>query len=326
VKIAILGAGAMGSVFGGHLSLAGHDVTLVDSWREHMEAVRSDGLVLERPGDSPLVARPAAIADPAELAPVDAVIVLTKGYATQEAAASIAHAVGPGTWVATVQNGLGNDRVLADVFGPDRVVPGTTTVGAEVIGPGRVKMSAMTADGTAVTQLGSPRTADGLPDGVSDLAQVLTDAGLPTKAIADPDVVIWTKLSMAACIGPLTAAVRLTIGDVWQNDAGRALVRDMFEEVVAVAHAEGVGIDKAEVWDHLNFTLDNVGDHYSSMAVDVMAGRRTEVGTFCLEVARRGQAHGLPVPRCLTVGQLVQVVEAAAAAQHHHEGRETANA
>src|SRR5262249_12600339 len=145
MRIAILGAGAMGSVFGAHLALAGHDVTLVDVWREHMEAVASGGLELRRPQGESTVVPMGAVHEPARVQPVELVIVLTKTFAGPEALRSIDHALGPETWVATVQNGLGNDRRLAEVIGPERVVPGTTTVGAEQQEPGIVTMSLATA-------------------------------------------------------------------------------------------------------------------------------------------------------------------------------------
>jgi 2-dehydropantoate 2-reductase len=322
VKIVVLGAGAMGSMFGGHLARAGHEVTLVDPWREHMEAVAAHGLRLERPGQAPLHARPAATVDPALAPEADLLLVLTKGYAIAEAAESITHAVHAGTWIVTVQNGLGNDRALAAVFGPDRVVPGTTTTGAEMVGPGVVAMSEMTAEGTAVTQIGSPRGAPSLPDGVVAVAAAFTDAGLATQAVEDPDVVIWTKLGMAACIGPVTAAIRRTIGDVWESPEGRALIEAMFAEVIAVAQAERVSVDPIALWDHLVYTLDRVGPHHTSMAVDIMSGRRTEVESFCLEVARRGRAHGLDMPICETIGRLVKVVETSPEPELHQHANQ----
>src|SRR3954468_18846932 len=99
MRIAILGAGAMGSVFGGRLALAGHDVTLVDVWREHMDAVARHGLTISSSSGETLRAPPRATSDGAELEPVDAVIVLAKGYATRDAALSIEHAVTADTWV-----------------------------------------------------------------------------------------------------------------------------------------------------------------------------------------------------------------------------------
>ena len=310
MKVAILGAGAMGSVFGGHLGLAGHDVTLVDVWREHMEAVAADGLDLRRPDGTSVIVPLRALHAPSLLAPVELVIVLTKTFAGAEALRSIEHALTDRTWVATVQNGLGNDRRLAEVIGPERVVPGTTTVGAEQSGPGVVTMSRATAARTSVTHLGPPRTGNPLPDGVKEVAATMTAAGLPTEALDSADLVIWTKLALAGPMGPVTALLRRTVSDVADDEHAFALVRAMFEEIVAVAHATGVPLEEDAAWEHALKTFQEVGPHTTSMAADVLARRRTEIDAFCGEIARLGAEHGVPTPVNWVVGEALKAVEA----------------
>jgi 2-dehydropantoate 2-reductase len=310
MKVAILGAGAMGSVFGGHLALAGHDVTLVDLWREHMEAVAANGLDLRTPDGTSLIVPMTAIHDPSLLEPVELVIVLTKTFAGAEALRSIQHALTDGTWVATVQNGLGNDRRLAEVIGPERVVPGTTTVGAEQSSPGISTMSRATAARTSVTHLGPPRTGAPLPHGVKDVAATMTAAGLPTEALDSADIVIWTKLALAGPMGPLTALLRRTVSDVIDDEHGSALVRAMFDEIVAVAHATGVPLEEEASWEHALKTYRDTGPHTTSMAADVLAHRRTEIDAFCGEIARLGAANGVETPVNRVVWNALKAVEA----------------
>jgi 2-dehydropantoate 2-reductase len=310
VKVAILGAGAMGSVFGGQLALAGHDVTLVDIWREHMEAVAAHGLDLRTPQGESVVVPLKAVHDPLLLEPVELVIVLTKTFAGADALRSIAHAVGRETWVATVQNGLGNDRRLAEVIGPERVVPGTTTVGAEQQGPGATTMSLATAARTSVTHLGPPRGAATLPAAVVEIAAMLTAAGLPTEALDSADVVIWTKLALAGPMGPVSALLRRTVGDVAENEHSLALVRALFDEIVDVAHATAVPLDRDAVWGHAQRTFAEVGPHTTSMAADVLAHRRTEIDAFCGEVARIGAEQGVPTPVNRALWQALKAIEA----------------
>ncbi len=299
----------MGSVFGGHMALAGHDVTLVDVWREHMDAVAANGLDLRTPDGSSVIVPVKAIHDPSLLEPVELVIVLTKTFAGPEALRSIQGALTDETWVATVQNGLGNDLRLAEVIGPERVVPGTTTVGAEQSGPGVVTMSLATAARTAVTHLGPPRTGRPLPDGVKEVAATMTAAGLPTEALDSADLVIWTKLALAGPMGPVTALLRRTVSDVAGDEHSFALVRAMFEEIVAVAHATGVPLDEEAAWEHAQKTFREVGPHTTSMAADVLAHRRTEIDAFCGEVARLGAEHGVPTPVNWVVGNALKAVE-----------------
>lgn len=309
MRIAILGAGAMGSVFGGHLALAGHDVTLVDIRRDHMEAVARDGLDMRTPDGKSTIVRLAATSDPATLGPVELVIVLAKGFATADAARSIVHAVGPDTWIATVQNGLGNDRRLADVFGPERVVPGTTTVGAEQYQPGVTIMNAAAANRTSITHLGPPRGAASPPDGVGAIARALSDAGLPAEALDSADLVIWTKLALAGPMGPLTAVLRRTVRDVANDSHALAIIRDMFDEIVSVAHAAGVPLDRDEAWAHSVATFRGAGPHVTSMAADVLARRRTEIDSFCGEVARLGDELGVPTPVNRTIWRQITAIE-----------------
>jgi 2-dehydropantoate 2-reductase len=310
MRVAILGSGSMGSTFGGYLALAGHDVTLVDVNREHMEAVARSGLELQRPDGTVLHAHPAATADPETLGEVELVIVLTKGFSTDEAARSIVGAVGAETWVATPQNGIGNDRRLASVFGPERVLPGTTTVGADYVRPGVVKVTQATAEGRSLTHFGAPRTTAQMPEGVRLVAATLTEAGLPTEAVPSADVAIWTKLAMAGPMNPLGAVLRSTVRGVWEHPDGQELVRGIFDEIVAVAAADGVELDGNAVWAHLSETYALSADHYPSMAADAIAGRRTEIDTHAGEVARIARERGVPAPWNEMLWRLVRAGEA----------------
>jgi 2-dehydropantoate 2-reductase len=305
----VLGSGAIGSVFGGRLAAAGEEVLLIDVNRDHMDAVAANGLTLEAPSGETVVSHPRATADPSTVPPLDVVIVLTKGYSVDEAARSIAGSVHDGTWVITVQNGLGNDRRLAEVFGADRVVPGTTTVGGEYLAPGRVRMTPPAAARTAVTHLGTPRTTESVPEDLVAAADRMTAAGLPVELIADADTVIWTKLAMAASVAPLCTALRCTVADVWDSEDGRRLLREVFDEILAVAHAEGVALDPEQTWSHLAEVFSAVGPHHPSMTVDILNGRRTEIDTFSIEIAARGQALGVPTPLNRALGTMVKLLE-----------------
>lgn len=301
----------MGSVFGGHLALAGHEVTLVDVRKDHIDAVARDGLLMRKPDGSSERIKLAATTDPrSDLEAVDAVIVLTKSFASRQAAQSIAHAVTAQTWVATVQNGLGNDRALAEVLGPDRVIPGTTTVGAEQHAPGETMMNPATAARTSVTHLGPPRTASELPEGVRALARTLTDAGLPTHALDSADIVIWTKLALAGPMGPVTAVLRRTVIDVAEDEHGLALIEEMFEETVKVAHALGIALDREATWEHCLHTFHGAGPHITSMAADVLNGRRTEIDAFCGEIAALGEKVGVATPVNRTIWHAIRMIEA----------------
>lgn len=308
---AIVGAGSMGSVTGAYLSMAGHDVTLVDVNAAHVEAIRAEGLHLRRaPAAEDVVVPIAATTDPgADLHEVDVAIFLCKGWATGDAARSVAHALVPDGWAITIQNGLGNDRALAQVFTPPQVVPGTTTIGAMTDGPGRVATSAGTAEGRSLTQLGPPVGAEKIPEDLRAVARAMTDAGLPTEVLPDADRVIWTKLAMAASMACLTGVLRRSVKDVVDDRWAWGLWNDVVDEVLAVAAAKGIDLDAAALRAHCDATYGSVGHHVTSMAADVVAGRRTEVESLALEVAAQGDEVGVPTPVTRTIGRLIKALE-----------------
>lgn len=307
-RVAIVGAGAVGSVVGGSLARAGHDVVLLGR-PDHVDAVRARGLVLHGPDGSETVPV-AATTDPAELGIVDVLVVLCKAHATREAIRATAPALAPDGLAITLQNGLGNDRVLAHAVGIHRAVPGTTTIGAMREGPGVVRMAPATAAGTSATHVGPPRGRDDVPARLAEWAQAMSAAGMPTEASVDADRVIWTKLAVAASMGPLTAVLRRTIADVVATPAAVTLWRDLVDEVLAVADAEGVLLDHEAVWAHCVATARGVGAHVTSMAADVMTGRRTEVDALVTEVVARGRARGVPTPALAALGRLLVTIDA----------------
>ena len=311
LRWAIVGAGSMGSVTGAFLALAGHDVTLVDVNAAHVDAVRADGLHVRRqPAAEDVVVPIAATVDPgSELADIDVAIFLCKSWATADAARSVAHALGPSSWAITIQNGLGNDRRLAEVFDPARVVPGTTTIGAMTDAPGRVATSPGTAEGRSLTQLGPPLGSDTIPAELQAVADAMTAARLPTEILLDADRVIWTKLAMAASMACLTGLLRRSVKDIVDDAWAWGLWNDIFDEVLAVAAAKGIALDEAAIRAHCDATYGSVGHHVTSMAADVVAGRRTEVESLTLEVAAQGAEVGVDTPVCRTVGRLIKALE-----------------
>lgn len=305
MRFAIAGSGAMGSMFGGYLVRAGYDVMLVDVDKCQVDTINEHGLTLRhRDGADEVIAVRATTEPDRDLGAVDAVIVLCKGWANATVATSVRHAVGPDTWVATIQNGLGNDVPLAAVLGAERVLPGTTTAGAFRPEPGVVEVSPITSSGQSVTQLGPPR-GGGPTDGVEGFTGALSGAGLPCELLADADVVIWTKLAMAATAGPLTAALGTTVQGMIESPAATSLLTSMFDEIMTLADAEGVALDKTAVWDHAMRTYAAVGPHLTSMAADVVAGRRSEIDSFCVEISRRGVLRGVPTPTHDTIGRII---------------------
>ncbi len=294
MRIGILGAGAVGCAYGHLLRRGGHKVILVDVWAEHVDQIRRSGLMVEGAGEVS-IGRIEATTDPAALAGVEAVIVLVKAYANDEAGVALANVLGPGAIAVTLQNGVGNDAVLARPLGPERVLQGSTTVAAQMVGPGRVSVAQTTLDGQSLTALGRPASTEHAA--VCDrLARALEQASLPSVVLDDVRTVVWRKMAMAAAIGPLCAILDCTVADVLDRPPVLDLLRRTFTEIVRVAAAEGVELAAEQLWSDALETYRVVGPHPPSLAVDVARGRPSEIESQLGAVLRRADSAGIPTP------------------------------
>lgn len=309
LRFGVLGAGGMGSAFAAALTAAAYDVVLIGRGGEHVTAVAERGLQI-RAGDSPpteieiVTHTSASTLEPDSL---DVLIVLTKTFDSAVALGSARAALAPTGVAVSLQNGLGNDQVLASVVGSHRALIGLTTVGATVESPGLISLSGITSSGGSLTQLGSTELAGGGARAEAIVA-ALCGSNLPT--VLEPDIgpPIWEKLAMAV-VSPISAVLGYRIGQVWGDPEGRKLVRAMFEEVLLVAEREGVQVDGERAWAHTGRTLTGGANHFTSMCVDVMNGRPTELDAMSREVVRRAHGHGVDVPRHDTVLALLEVLK-----------------
>ncbi len=297
MKVAVLGAGAVGCAYGYLLFQGGHDVVLLDVWREHVEAIRGRGLRVQTASGAGAIAdvRIAATTDVKAARDAEAVLVLVKAFSTEAAAAGLAGRLRPDAIVVTLQNGIGNDAALARRLGPDPIVQGSTTVGAEIREAGVVRVVDATLRGESLTTLGRP--ADRRRAAVCErLAGALSESGLPAVVVDDVRAVLWRKMAMAAAIGPLCAILGCTVDDALARAPALDLLRRTFAEIIAVAGAEQVALDPDELWSHAVKTFRAIGPHPPSLAVDVARSRPTEIEAQLGEVQRRGRAAGIPTP------------------------------
>lgn len=305
-RIGVLGAGGMGSAYAAHLARAGQDTVLIGRGSAHVRALATGPMQVDPPGGAPWKVDVPVAVHAADVAPgsIGVLLILTKSYDLAEAARSAAQVLAPGGVVVPLQNGLGTDAPAADVFGDERTLVGTTTVGAALQEPGRISVSVSTGAGQSLTHLGRMgRARAGVEQG-AQVAAALTAAGLTSRASIEVDTLIWGKLALAS-MSPLSSVQRVTVATVWNSPHGRALVERMFDEVVAVAAAEGVHLHRDEAWEHATRTFAGTGEHYTSMCTDVRNGRRTELDGMAAAVARLGDAHGVPVPVHATVLDLL---------------------
>lgn len=313
MRVLIVGAGAMGSMFGGLLEQSGNHVTLLDPNTDHIDTVKANGLRLLYPDGTVQFSQVEATTSAFGIGPVDLVLVSTKSFSTRVAVSAVANSISDSTMVLTVQNGLGNDQILSEVVGPEKVLAGTTTAGAKIIEPGMTQLSPITADGKSLTEFSFISTLDNPPHSALQhaelIAAVLTASGLPARLATSVSIVVWTKLCLAATAAPLTAILRCTVEDLINTPSLQRIMRDVFDEIVSVAHAEGVHLDTDTVWHHLMSVFYAVGPHLTSMAVDISLGRQTEIDSMSIEISRRGSCHGIKTPLNDAIGRLIMAIQ-----------------
>jgi len=298
----VVGCGAVGSLFAANLgTLEEVEVWAFDLSREHVEAINRDGLRLTGAGE--VVGKVNATTDPAELPACDFGIVATKAMHTDSAISATAHAFAAGC-VATVQNGIGNEEVLARHVA--RVIRGTTFPAGKLIAPGVVQW-----DVKGDTTLGpfEPQPAPGAE--IERLAEAATRAGMPTHAVADARGPQWRKVIFNAATNPLGALTGLTHGRVCGETPLRRLASQLVEEGKAVASAQGIELD-SDPEELIDFAArpEVAYGHKASMLQDVEARRQTEVDFLNGGIVEFGRRYGVPTPGHEMIWALVKGVEA----------------
>ncbi|MDH3467761.1 MAG: ketopantoate reductase family protein [Gammaproteobacteria bacterium] len=303
MNFVILGAGAMGSLFGGYLAEAGVNVTLVDINEAHIEAIKKNGLQLDR-GDGPRTVRVNATTDPTEVAPADMVIVFCKYLSTDRALNSARPYLRPSTYIWTLQNGIGNVEIIEEHASQDRIAKGFTSATGIILGPGMVGTNFKGQTETYYWPLDGERH-----EALESAAELLTNAGLPTYSAPDMDYRIWRKLVINTTLTVLSGAMNTRIGAVYFNAAGKTLCRAIVEEVVAVAQAAGVPLEMDDALAYLDQLANSAVDHIGSTTVSLQKHELTEIDTMNGAVVREGRKRNVPTPVNETIARMIKLTE-----------------
>ena len=288
MRVAVVGAGAMGAILGAALADAGAEPTLIDVSGPLVDRIRADGIEVRRNGDSRVLPLPATT-DPGEIGIADVVIFFVKCYHTAAAADAARPLVGPETTVVSLQNGWGNGDVLAERFGADRLVVGVTYNSGTVVEPGVVAHT-----GAGPTFVGAWNGAGG--ERAEKLAELLRAGGFETTATPAVTTEIWKKLVLNAATLPTAALTGLAAGEVEAFGLMQELVDQVATEAVAVARASGYEIELQERLGSIHAVLERAGAGKPSMLQDFEAGRRTEIDVINGAIVRAGDAAGIAVP------------------------------
>jgi 2-dehydropantoate 2-reductase len=308
MKIGIVGAGAMGSLFGGRLSKAGHEVILYDIYREHVEAIQREGLIIEDLASGKQeVCHPGATTKAEDLGKVEILLIFVKSAATETVARQFSRITGEKAIAVTVQNGLGNEGILKGFFGAKRTAAGVTSQGATFLGPGRIRHA-----GRGPTHL---CMSDRSNEKLGGFIDALNRAGLETDLEENIDDLIWSKLVINVGINALTALTGLPNGRLLAFSDTKALMADLVGEAVAVAEKKGVHLTYSDPLVMVYQVAEKTGGNRSSMLQDFDRKRRSEIDFINGAIVREAEALGLDVPVNRAVTRLVRVLDAIHAEQ-----------
>jgi 2-dehydropantoate 2-reductase len=301
LKIAIIGAGAMGTLYGAKLALAGEDVTMIDVVPVAIETMRTEGLLLQlADGEhrAPVAAYLAAdVPDTADL-----VLLFTKAMYSRAALESARGFIGKHTVVMSLQNGLGNRELIEEFIPAARIIIGTSNFPSDLIRIGSVRSigeghtAIMNANGSVTPFL-------------QQVCDVFDHAGLNCTIAPDIMTAIWTKVAINATANSITSVCRLRCGVLSTTPEAITLADQIIDEVAAVAKADGAPLNAEAIKENFHRLMAEMSDHLTSTEQDVLNKRPTEVGSINGGVVNKARALGISAPRNETMYLLIRTIE-----------------
>jgi 2-dehydropantoate 2-reductase len=304
-KVAIVGCGAMGSVYAALMADAGHEVHAVTLWPDHAEAMRTQGLRVEGASGDRTVRLASAGTDTNGIGPCDLVVIATKAFDVAAAAQSSVKLLGPDTVVQTIQNGLGSPEVAAPVLGKDRLAVGVVGgFGASMRAPGHAHHNGM-----EMIRFGA---FAGLPTRLLRAsARIWESAGFAVSLFDDVTRMAWEKLIMNVAFSGTSCTTGLTIGEVMADPNAWSVAQGCAREAIAVAGAANVRLEVGDPIEHIRKLGGKIPNARPSMLLDYNAGRRGEVDAINGSIPRLGKRYGIPTPVNETVVAIIKARESA---------------
>ncbi len=290
MKVVIIGAGSMGSIYGGLLAEAGNEVYFLDVFKEHVETINKEGLWMEGSSGDRFIKNIIATSNPEEVGVVDLAIVFVKSTITDIAIKQNQAVIGENTIVLTLQNGLGNIEKLETVIKKEQIISGTTAHGANLLGPGRVKHAGRGA--TVIGELNGEIT-----DRIKTIQKIFEDAKLaPVQLSNNVMGLIWDKVLVNVGINPLTALTGLRNGQLLDYPETEWILENAVAEAANVAEAARVVLVTPGPVEHCREVAKATEENISSMLADVNNKRRTEISNINGAIVRLGKEYNVATP------------------------------
>ena len=303
MKIAIIGAGAMGCLYGAKLSESlENEVILIDIWKEHIESINENGLIMEENGKTLHYNRLKGTLDAAEAGIYDLAVIFVKSTSTSAGVRSNRAVFGPDTIALTLQNGLGNIEIISKEIGAQNVIGGTTAHGATILGPGRI------------FHAGSGKTTIGELNGMStnrikNIADVLIKAGLDTEISNNVLGLIWDKLLANVGINALTGITGLYNGELLDYPEIEILLEAAVQEADSVAAAKGIKLGCLDPVGHAKYICKATAANKSSMLQDILNKKQTEIDMINGMIVQEGASLGISTPVNMTLTNLIRFIQ-----------------
>lgn len=302
-KVAIVGCGAMGSVYAALMSRAGHEVCCVDTWKEHIAAINQTGLRVEGVSGDTLAAVKASVT-PDDIGICDLIIIATKAFDAEAAASSIKPLIGHDSVVQTIQNGIGASERVASIVGSRRLAVGVVGgFGASIVAPGHAHHNGM-----EMIRFGS---YSGLSRQHLEAAGAIwTSAGFRMAYFDDIERMVWEKLIMNVAFSGTSFCTGLTIGEIIDTPDAWQMARESAEEAIAVAERLGIALDVGDPVTHIRTLGSKIPNARPSMLLDHLHHRRSEIDYINGGVARLARENRVPAPVNHTIVNIVKAREA----------------
>ena len=295
-NILLIGTGALSTLFAARLSEAGHQVSMLGTWKDGIQALNKNGARISEMNGKERAFQVHATDDPGEVSNVKHAIVLVKSWQTKRVAEKLKGILAPDGMVLTLQNGLGNRETLARDLGAGRVALGVTTTGATLLGPGLVKVG-----GEGIISLEQNQA-------LGPLEAALRSSNFNLQIVCDAKSLVWGKLIINAAINPLTALLQVPNGELLSHSWTRRAMSALAREAAEVAQAEQVNLPFSNPITAVEEVARKTAKNLSSMFQDVRRGAPTEIDAICGAVTQRGEAHGIETPYNRSCWQLVKAM------------------
>lgn len=300
MKIVVIGAGAMGSIYGGHLS-QNNEVYIVDTNQQVVDSINENGLLIDENGTTN-VYHPKAVSTTEGITDVDLVILFVKSTFSEIALAGNKNIIGENTRLLTLQNGAGHEHILMEFALKERVIIGTTEDNGAVLGFGHVRRG-----GEGKTNAGM--LVEDKEGFLPKMKESFDSCGFQLKLHDNIQQLIWDKLFTNVSLSAVTGILQVDMGYIAGNEYAWNLTCALIHEAVLTAKAMGLTVDEAAITEKVKETSLNNPNGCTSIRADLRDGRRTEVDTISGAVVKAAAEVGVAVPSHQFVVNMVHAME-----------------